>query len=116
MGYLNAQSLKILHDTANNGIEYSGTFYPCDICSVEKSTRRDHPKKADHGCEAPFAKIFTDMIDHISPPSSLPHIQPRDEKVAESRSVTFIEILPSSRFHRTTLRTWWMTYLQDVYH
>ena len=32
MGHLNAQSLKILNNTADNGMEYSGTFSPCDIC------------------------------------------------------------------------------------
>ena len=45
MGHLNAQSLKILNNTADNGMEYSGTFSPCDICSVEKSKQRNHPKR-----------------------------------------------------------------------
>lgn len=69
MGHLNSQSLQILNSTADNGMEYCGTFSPCDICSVEKSKQRNHPKRADHGVEAPLTLVFTDLMDPISPPT-----------------------------------------------
>lgn len=39
MGHLNSQSLNILSNTAENGLEYSGTLSLCDICSMDVTTR-----------------------------------------------------------------------------
>ena len=68
MVHLNAQSLQILSNTTDNGLEHSGTFCPCDIW-VQKRKHRDHPKKANHGVDAPIAQVFTRLIGPISSPT-----------------------------------------------
>ena len=50
-------------------MEYRGTFSPYDICSVEKSKQRNHPKHTDHGVHAPSTLVFADLIGLISPPT-----------------------------------------------
>ena len=58
-----------MNKTADNGVEYSGTFPPCDVCSVEKSKHRNHRKRADHGVDPPLTLVFTDFISPIWPPT-----------------------------------------------
>ena len=69
MGHLNAQILQIFNNTADNSLEYSRMFSLCDIYSVKKSKQRNHPKKANHGVDAPPTLVFTDLIRLISPPT-----------------------------------------------
>ena len=69
MGHLNAQTIQMLNNTANNGLEYSGMFSSCDICSAQKRKQVNHPKKANHDVDAPLALIFTDFIGPVSSPT-----------------------------------------------
>ena len=50
-------------------MEYSGTFSPYDFYSGQKSKQRNHPKKANHGVDAPLTLVFTDLIGPLSPPT-----------------------------------------------
>ena len=67
MGHLNTQSLQILHNPADNGLEYRGTFSPCGTCLVQKTKQRNHPKIANHGIDGLLTLVFTDFIEPISP-------------------------------------------------
>lgn len=70
MGYMNARSLNIVNNTADNGLECRGTHSPCDICSMEKTEQRNHPKKSHHNPDAPLTLVTTDLIGPISPPTN----------------------------------------------
>ena len=44
MGHINSQRLSILRDVGGNGINYSGTMSPCDVCAFGKASNSAIPR------------------------------------------------------------------------
>ena len=67
MGHINSQSLKILRDAGDNGINYSDSMSPYDVCAFGKSKQQRHPKTATHTTDRPFQLVYTNFLGPISP-------------------------------------------------
>ena len=69
MGHVNPQSLWILRDASDNGIYFSDSVSPCDVCAFGKSKQERHPKTTAHNTARPFPLVYTDPLGPVSPPA-----------------------------------------------
>ena len=69
MGHVNSQSLRILRDASDNGINFSDSVSPCDICAFGKSKQERHPKTTTRNTLRPFQLVYTDLLGPVSPPA-----------------------------------------------
>ena len=69
MGHVNSQTLRILRDANDNGINVSDIMSPCDVCAFRKSKQERHPKTAAHNTVRPFQLVHTDLLGPVSPPA-----------------------------------------------
>ena len=67
MGHLNRKSLDLLKKVNNNGVSFDGTVSDYDVCAVERSRQRAHPKTADQHVQHPFQLVFTDLMGPFTP-------------------------------------------------
>ena len=69
MEHVNSQSLRILRDASDNGINFSNSMSPCDVCAFEKGKQERHPKTTAHNTIRPFQLVRTDPFGPVSPPA-----------------------------------------------
>ena len=69
MGHINSQSLRILRDAGENGINYCDNVSPCDVCAFGKSKQQRHPKTIAHTTDRPFQLVYADLLGSVSPPA-----------------------------------------------
>ncbi|CAN0393136.1 unnamed protein product, partial [Laminaria digitata] len=69
MGHVNPQSLRILRNASDNGINFSDSMSPCDVCAFGKSKQERHPKTTAHNTVRPFQLVCTDLLGPVSPPA-----------------------------------------------
>ena len=67
--HVNSQSLRILRDASDNGINLSDIMSPCDVCAFGKSIQERHPKKTTHKTVWPFQLVYTDLLGPVPPPA-----------------------------------------------
>ena len=64
---MNAKNMDLLHKTEGNGVEYSDSKSPCDICAISKSKQQNHPKTKTRVTTSPMQVIYTDTMGPITP-------------------------------------------------
>ena len=69
MGHVTSQSLRILREATDNGINFSDSMSPCDVCAFGKSKQSRHPKTTRHNTVRPFQLVCTDLLGPVSPPA-----------------------------------------------
>ena len=69
MGHVNSQSLRILRDGSDNGINFNDSMSPCDLCAFERSKQERHPKTTTHNTVRPFKLVCTDLLGPVSRPA-----------------------------------------------
>ncbi|CAM9637227.1 unnamed protein product [Ectocarpus sp. 4 AP-2014] len=58
-----------LRKKENNGVNFSDSMTPCDICAISKSRQLAHPKKTTRETTAPMQLAYTDSMRKITPPA-----------------------------------------------
>ncbi|CAM9968021.1 unnamed protein product, partial [Ectocarpus fasciculatus] len=67
LGHLNFRSMELLRKKEANGVEFSDSMTPCDICAISKSRQLAHPKKTTRQTTAPMQLVYTDNMGKITP-------------------------------------------------
>ena len=61
--------MRILRDSSDNGINFSDSMSPCDVCAFGKSEQERHPTTTTNNNIRPFQLAYTDLLGPVSPPA-----------------------------------------------
>lgn len=62
LGHIGAKGLDSLQKVDGNGVNVSGSHFPCDFCTLGKRKQQPHPKTTDYNITRPFQVVFRDIM------------------------------------------------------
>ncbi|CAB1105885.1 unnamed protein product [Ectocarpus sp. CCAP 1310/34] len=65
--HLNFRSMELLRKKEDNGVDFSDSMTPCDICAISKSRQLAHPEKTNRETTAPMQLVYTDNMGKTTP-------------------------------------------------